>query len=107
MAPEQRERVVRTALALLQDQEKYHVLFHNCEHAVKKIYGAPVLSFCVRHLAWISVRMGLCCLGLVLLAWGSWWALLAYHVCISLPVGLQCVIQFVRSHRSIRRQRQD
>ncbi|CAE7196336.1 unnamed protein product, partial [Symbiodinium pilosum] len=114
LSNEQRERIVRDAVNLIENQINYNILWANCEHTTnlvsgKQQYTSPEVHFFI----WSVVRYVLTLLGLASLhvvtmrCYSRYclhypvWALAAYYTCTALPVLAQIVVQFGRMAHTV------
>jgi len=111
---EERDGVVREAVKLTQEYKRYNAVLNNCEHAVNMIANGKSRSHLIEHALWCCFRVGVTCVGLVFLtAIGSTcystlcinsypvWALIAYHIFTSVPVGLHGLSTYCSVSRSV------
>lgn len=114
LSEEDRERIVRDAVNLIDNQISYNILWANCEHTTnlvsgKQQYTSPEVHFFI----WSLVRYTLTVLGLATLhvvtlkCYSRYclhfplWALVAYYSCTALPVLAQILVQFARMAHTV------
>jgi hypothetical protein len=110
---EDRERIVKDAMDMVAHPKRYHFLFNNCEHVTELAANGKFTSPEVHFLLWNGLRLMLYVVGLFFLNFiaGCCFskycvtyplrALVAYHVCTSIPVVLQALITYVLVARSL------
>eukprot|EP00747_Dinoflagellata_sp_TGD_P210708 gnl/TRDRNA2_/TRDRNA2_83972_c0_seq1.p1 gnl/TRDRNA2_/TRDRNA2_83972_c0~~gnl/TRDRNA2_/TRDRNA2_83972_c0_seq1.p1 ORF type:complete len:514 (+),score=72.42 gnl/TRDRNA2_/TRDRNA2_83972_c0_seq1:29-1543(+) len=116
LTPDERETIANKAVRFLAQPEKYNLISNNCEHIANEIKkgrpSSPQVTFAVVNIS----RLVVCCIGLFFLnmpgitCYSSYctrypfWAMAAYHLFTSAPVGLEAVIQCILIIHNVSRQ---
>lgn len=113
---EERGRIVKEAIDMTKVYQPYNLMLNNCEHAANTVHYGEVRSHNAESILWSIFRICLCCVGLIFLnaiaaaCYNRFcmgypiWALLAYHLFTSVPVGLQTTITYAKLYANVWRQ---